>query len=159
MAQPASKPVALSEEWHEKAVTRCAERGARLTPSRLAAYTELVNSDQPLTAYELVARLEDRKGKKVAPLTVYRHLDFLIGVGLVHRLESKQSYLPCSLGEHSHDSPYLLCSSCGKVDELDASRVTQLLSSLAEERAFTLASSVIELSGVCADCESAGPSA
>lgn len=139
-------------QWRRKAETRCAERGARLTPARLAAFTELVSKDQPLSAYELVALLEKRENRKIAPLTVYRHLDFLMSMGLVHRLESTQSYLPCAMPEHSHDSQYLMCSECGKVDELGSENVAKLLSRIAAERAFTPASAVVEVTGRCANC-------
>jgi Fur family zinc uptake transcriptional regulator len=123
-----------------------------LTPARLDAYAELVSSDRPLSAYELIAKLEQRHDKKIAPLTVYRHLEFLIKVGLVHRLESTQSYLPCDHPEHAHESQYLLCSSCGHVDEVESKPIETLLSKLADQRGFRPSSSIVEVTGVCGDC-------
>jgi Fur family zinc uptake transcriptional regulator len=142
----------LSNEWRNKAEARCAERGARLTPARLAAFAELVASDQPLSAYDLVALLEKREDRKIAPLTVYRHLDFLMSMDLVHRLESKNSYLPCAMGEHTHYSQYLVCSDCGKVEELGSDDISDLLSKLASDRDFTPTTSIVELMGHCAEC-------
>ncbi len=142
----------LPAKWRGIAETRCAEQGARLTPARLDAYAELVASKKPLSAYELIAKLEARHGKKIAPLTVYRHLDFLINVGLVHRLESTQSYLPCDHPEHAHESQYLLCSSCGHVDELESKRIETLLSKLADQHGFQPSTSVVEVTGLCGDC-------
>ncbi|MFK8017463.1 MAG: Fur family transcriptional regulator [Gammaproteobacteria bacterium] len=152
MAKRPAKKVELPAKWRKKAEARCAERDARLTPARMAAFAELVASDQPLSAYELVALLEKREDRKIAPLTVYRHLDFLMSMGLVHKLESKQSFLPCAIGEHSHDSQYLVCSECGKTDELGSDNVAKLLSEIAAERAFTPSSAVVELTGHCSDC-------
>ena len=146
----------IPAKWRKIAEARCTEQGARLTPARLAAYAELLASNRPLTAYELIARLEKREDRKIAPLTVYRHLDFLIGVGLVHRLESTQSYLPCDHPEHSHESQYLLCSSCGHVDELESKRLGTLLSSIADKHGFQPSNAVVEVTGVCGDCAKAG---
>ena len=146
------------ESWRLKAEIRCKERGARLTPARLAAFSELVKSDQPLSAYELVALLEQRENRKIAPLTVYRHLDFLMGVGLVHRLESTQSYLPCAFSDHTHDSQYLMCSQCGRVDELASSALSKALADIATAHEFAVSNAVIEITGLCARCD-AGDSA
>ena len=85
----------LTSQQRQVAEQRCAETGERLTPARLAAYAELLSSETPVSAYELIARLEHKQNRKIAPLTVYRHLDFLIRVGLVHRLESRQAYIAC----------------------------------------------------------------
>ena len=141
-----------SAKWRKIAEERCAEQGERLTPARLAAYAELLRSGRPLTAYQLVAALEERLDKKVAPLTAYRHLDFLMRVGLVHRLESNQAYLPCAHPGHQHESQYLLCSSCGQAQELESRTLGTLLAELADQQGFEPSSAVVELLGTCRDC-------
>ncbi len=128
-----------------------------MTPARLAAYAELVASDQPLSAYDLVALLEKRQERKIAPLTVYRHLDFLMQVGLVHRLESTQSYLPCVHPEHAHESQYLLCSTCGNANELDSKLVGNLLGKIADQQGFKPHNAVVEVTGQCGDCAAKSP--
>ncbi len=152
MSRDVNTTARLPAKWRRAAETRCAEQSERLTPARLAAYAELVTADRPLTAYELIARLEDRQSRKIAPLTVYRHLDFLIKVGLVHRLESTQSYLPCEHPDHAHESQYLLCSSCGRVDELESKRLEKLLSSIANQHGFQPSNAVVEVTGLCGNC-------
>ena len=99
-----------------------------------------------------MALLESRQGRKLAPLTVYRHLDFLIRVGLVHRIESTQSYLPCDHPAHAHESQYLLCSDCGRVDEVHSDSLESMLGRIAQKRGFTQAKSVVEISGICGKC-------
>ena len=152
MSKSPTATAPLPAKWRKIAEHRCAEQQQRLTPARLAAYAELIAADRPQTAYELIARLESRQGRKIAPLTVYRHLDFLMKVGLVHRLESNQSYLPCDHPEHSHESQYLLCSSCGQVDELESKRLGKLLNSIADQHGFHPSNAVVEVTGLCGDC-------
>lgn len=142
----------LAAKWRKLAEARCAEKGARLTPARLAVYAEMLQSNRPLSAYELIALLEQRQERKIAPLTVYRHLDFLMRVGLVHRLQSAQSYLPCDHPDHPHESQFLLCSSCGHVDEVESSRLETLLSTIADQHGFRPDNAVVEISGLCDNC-------
>lgn len=142
----------ISEHWRSLAEARCSAASARLTPARLAAYAELIAGKRALTAYELIDRLAQRQQRKIAPLTVYRHLDFLTSVGLVHRIESTQSYLPCDHPQHSHESQYLLCSDCGRVDEVHSDSLEAMLDGIARKRGFKPARAVVEVSGQCRDC-------
>ena len=153
MARRNTAEAKLTSGQRQLVETKCAEAGARLTPARLAAYAELLNSDTPLSAYELIAKLEKKEWRKIAPLIVYRHLDFLMQVGLVHKLESKQTYLACDHPEHAHESQYLLCSSCGKADELESKKLWKLLDKLMDEQGFERVNSVVEVTGLCSDCK------
>lgn len=142
----------LDLRWRKLAESRCAERGERLTSARLAAYEVLCASDRPLSAYALIGLLQERQNRKIAPTTVYRHLDFLMRVGLVHRLESTNTYLPCDHPEQAHESQYLLCSGCGHVDEIESRRIGALLKEIAHKHGFQAENAVIELKGVCGSC-------
>ena len=152
MAKHTMSAPQLADKWRKLAEKRCAAAGERLTPARLAAYAELLSSDRPVSAYELIALLEDRQQRKIAPLTVYRHLDFLIKVGLVHRLESTQSYLPCDRPEHNHESQYLLCSGCGCADEVESEVLESLVQEIADQRGFRPEHTVVEVRGLCGRC-------
>ena len=146
------KTARLAAKWRKLAEGRCAEKGARLTPARLAAYAEMLACGRPLSAYELIGLLEQRQERKIAPLTVYRHLDFLMQTGLVHRLQSTQTYLACEHPDHAHESQFLLCSSCGRVDEVESEGVEALLSKIADERGFRPDNAVVEVKGLCGAC-------
>ncbi|MDJ0750030.1 MAG: Fur family transcriptional regulator [Woeseiaceae bacterium] len=152
MANPATIAPPLAAKWRRLAEERCAATGERLTPARLAAYAELLASGKPVSAYELIALLEDRQKRKIAPLTVYRHLDFLIRVGLVHRLESTHSYLPCDRPDHTHESQYLLCSSCGRAIEVMSKPLESLLHKIADQNEFRPKNTVVEIRGLCESC-------
>ncbi len=152
MAKSEPKSPPLAAKWRKLAEARCADAGERLTPARLAAYAELLASKKPVSAYDLIALLEDRQGRRIAPLTVYRHLDFLIRVGLVHRLESTQSYITCDHPQHEHESPYLLCSDCGQADEVESRTLENMLRKIAAQRGFQAENAVVEIAGVCQSC-------
>ena len=152
MESPLTETPIIESKWRELAENRCKEANARLTPARWAVYAELVASDRPLSAYELIAREEAKQGRKIAPLTVYRHLDFLMDVGLVHKIESTHKYVPCGHPDHRHESQYLLCSECGRADELESVTLNEVLNDMALERGFQRSKSVVEVTGLCGDC-------
>ncbi len=152
MDRRSARAAPLAAKWRNLAERRCAEKGARLTPARLAVYAEMRACGRPLSAYELIALLEQRQKRKVAPLTVYRHLDFLMRTGLVHRLQSVKTYFACDHPDHAHESQFLLCDSCGQVDEVESSGVETLLAQIANERGFRPDNAVVEVKGMCGTC-------
>lgn len=155
LARHLAKAPRLAAKWRQLAEARCAAKGERLTPERLAVYAEMRASGRPLSAYELIALRERRLDRKIAPLTVYRHLDFLMRVGLVHRLQSAHSYLPCDHPDHPHESQFLVCTSCGHVDEVESKRVETLLSRIADQHGFRPDNAVVEINGLCDNCRGA----
>jgi len=52
------------------------------------------------------------------PPTVYRALDFLVAMGLVHRVETRKAYLACAAPGDPHAAAFLICDRCGRTDEL-----------------------------------------
>src|SRR3546814_5327185 len=76
----------------EKAETLCSARGARLTALRREVLSILWSSHAPMGAYDVLAKLNE-DGRRAAPMTVYRAIDFLMEQGLVHRLDRKSTRL------------------------------------------------------------------
>lgn len=105
----------------------------------------------PMSAYEVLGQLRDVH-PRLAPPTIYRALAALIERGGVHRLESLNAFVACSVDRH-RDSPVLLiCEDCGTVAEPVSSVVADQLSSIAEQVDFTPTRQVIEVHGQCARC-------
>jgi Fur family zinc uptake transcriptional regulator len=130
----------------------CERAGERLTPTRRTAYAELLGQERPVSAYELLALLEKRERRKLAPLTVYRALDFLTRVGLVHKIESQHTFLACRHPKGPHHGLYLVCSSCGRADEVDTDSIDEAVSRAARARGFTPQRQIVEVQGRCGDC-------
>ena len=132
----------------------CATRGQRLTPMRRQVLEALLASHKPLGAYEIIERLAHRG--RLAPITVYRALDFLRDNSLVHRIESRNAFLACA---HDHDAAamvaFLICERCGSVGEIPAAPVAQGLNAAARATGFAPKMSVVEITGICAHCQRA----
>lgn len=131
----------------------CRQHGERLTPARKAVYELLSESDQALTAYQLLEQLQAVM-PHAKPPTVYRALEFLRRLGLVHRVDSQNAFVLCSDFPHSHDAAFLVCRQCGGVREVDAASLIGGLRELAAARDFQYQHSTIEVRGLCHDCQS-----
>lgn len=153
-SQPAEQPHAHAAcEGHGEAAQK-----VRLTAARRTVLDILCAEARPLGAYELIDRVAARTGKRPAPISVYRVLDFLVEHGLAHRLSSRNAFMACS---HNHTagapSLFLICDTCGAVREASSQAIGRDIEELAAETGFSRRSQVIEITGVCRDC--AGPRA
>lgn len=132
----------------------CAERGVRLTKLRSTLLEVLCQSGQPLGAYELLSRVQARLGRKLAPPTIYRALEFLQEQRLIARIESRNAYVPCQ-PERSHVCVFFICDQCSTSVEVENSRLEALMNEDAQSLGFRIARRVVELQGICAACSSA----
>jgi Fur family zinc uptake transcriptional regulator len=128
-----------------------ADHGVGLTDTRRKVFELVIKAGQPVGAYRLLEAMQD-KGTRVMPPTVYRALNFLQGKGLVHRIESLNAFIACTQHEHEHEGQFLICSDCGKTEELADESVSEMLREKASAHGFTLTQQTIELKGLCKDC-------
>ena len=129
----------------------CMDKGVRLTSIRRRILELICSSHKAIGAYELLDlfREEDLKAK---PVTIYRALDFLMEVGLVHKIESLNAYIGCLQAETDHQSVILICDNCKNAYELDATPVYQSLFAMSKKIQFTPTALTIELHGLCFSC-------
>jgi len=88
----------------------CLEKGVRLTPTRESVLRLLWQSHQPLGAYQVQDQLSKLTGKSIAPPTVYRAIEFLSDLGLVHRLASLNAYIGCPFPNSEHSNLFMICN-------------------------------------------------
>lgn len=127
-----------------------------LTPGRQAVLDMLCEAGKPLGAYDMIDRLVDDNGRRPAPISVYRALDYLVENGLVHRLASRNAFLACG-HRHKGAEPtvFLICERCGKVDESPSPSIGEGLLALSKARGFKPSAQMIEVSGLCSACADA----
>lgn len=135
--------MALAEE-------RCARSGKRLTDLRRQVLEIVAASPAPMGAYDVLGVLSQARGRTDPP-TVYRTLDFLLELGLVHRVESLNAYISC-IEAHEHVSQFLICRSCGTTTELNKSSIVATLRRAAGEMGFAPDGFTVEISGTCVAC-------
>lgn len=139
------------ESAMQRAVELCTERGARLTDIRRRVLELVWQSHQPVGAYELLDILKSER-RNAQPPTVYRALDFLLELGLVHRIETLNAYVGCSAPHTGHPSQFLICRDCGAAAEIDDDRLDAAISGLAQEAGFSVIQRTLEVEGQCPNC-------
>ncbi len=130
----------------------CRARNLQFTPLRRRVFTELADAGGPLGAYDLVERLG--RDRRTAPISVYRVLDFLIEAGLIHRIATRNTYLPCHHAHGPHETTvFLVCTRCGGVDEVTSPDVARGLDGTASAAGFRPGARAVEVEGECANCQ------
>ena len=132
----------------------CRERGLRFTALRKRVLELVWNSHKPVGAYDILDQL-NRAGKKAAPPTVYRTLEFLIEADLVHRLDSLNAFVGCADPSRPHAGQFLICRGCRSVAELDDADINRLVAAKAAALGFTAVQQMLEIQGLCPDCRRA----
>jgi Fur family transcriptional regulator, zinc uptake regulator len=135
----------------QSAEETCRRIGARLTRLRQKVLMLVLSAERPLTAYEILDLLRP-KDPSATPAGVYRSLDFLTELGLVHRIESAKSFIACAMPDHAHPSQMLVCRRCGTVVETEDSRVARATESLGRRLGFALDRDTTEFVGLCPSC-------
>lgn len=136
----------------------CRHRGARLTPLRRRVLALVWRSHRAVKAYDILAALGGGRGAAKPP-TVYRALDFLMGHGLIHRIDSLNAFVGCPRPERGHSAQFLICGGCGEVSEMDADGIERAIADRAADAGFALSRRIVELHGTCPQCTAAPPRA
>lgn len=123
-----------------------------LTRNQGLVYNALTNAHGPLSAYAILDDLREHGIR--APLQVYRALEKLIEKGLVHRLESLNSFVVCQHPQCNARKTmvFTICSKCSNVSELSGEQLDAMLNSMAGTNGFNIQAATIELRGVCTAC-------
>jgi Fe2+ or Zn2+ uptake regulation protein len=124
----ASKACNHSRSFRERSKELLKVSGGRITGPRLLVIKCLDEADVPLSAQDIFERIESVSSKeeeRVDKVTVYRILEKLTELNLVHRVGSQQKYMAC---HHVHEKGELCkegglhvliqCSNCGITEEI-----------------------------------------
>ena len=126
-----------------------------LTKKQALVRNLLGKTKGPLSAYAILNQLHDSGFR--GPVQVYRALEKLMELGLVHRLESLNAFVACQQRTCDHQSKktiiFTICEICGSVQELVNNGLEHLVRSLEKDIEFLTNRSVIELKGICSTCK------
>jgi Fur family ferric uptake transcriptional regulator len=143
---------APSTAWrvHADAVLR--ESGYKPGRARAAVIEALAGQTCCLPVAEIHSRV--RKSRpSVGVASVYRALETLTALGLVHRLELGSGgahYEPAEpSGAHHH---HLVCGDCGKVEAFSDDRLEHVIDNVSKEAAFRIHEHDVVLRGSCRAC-------
>ncbi len=142
------KGEALSEAARETLLAA----GEQWTGMRSDIFDVLASFEKPASAYDIADQASQKRGKRVAPNSVYRILDLFVATNLAKRIESANGYLANSHPGCEHDCIFLICNNCGKATHIDNDSLSGAVRGAASAAGFADVRPVIEGRGTCADC-------
>ncbi|HEX6678884.1 MAG TPA: Fur family transcriptional regulator [Actinomycetes bacterium] len=133
----------------ETAIELLRSQGMRMTPQRIAIVEEIMGTSGYVLPSAAIKRVKQRV-PGVSASTVYRTLERLEELGaLAHvHLEHGLGYHQVSSDTHAH----LVCSACGREQEVSQAVLQQLERSVEGEHGFRPDFSHHPISGVCTSC-------
>ena len=136
-------------------VTALEGAGYRLTEPRRSLATLIAEQDGHFTAASLVDAARQRR-LGVGRATVFRTLEVLEDLGAVERLDlpsGEHAYVGCEPAHHHH----VVCSNCGRTDEIDDAGLRAVVADVAERTGYRVDEHRLELFGMCPACRPTGP--
>lgn len=126
--------------------------GVRATRQAGVVESVLASSSAFRSAQDIHAELRSR-GERIGLATVYRHLQALAENGALDVLRiggGETTYRSCDSARHHH---HLVCRRCGFTVEVTAKTVETWSQRVAAENGFADPEHLLEIFGVCADCQ------
>jgi len=144
--------------WHEHATLSLAQEGYRSGAARRRVVDALARRDCCATAQEIADDLRDGD-RRVGIASVYRALELLDRLGLVHRLDvgdgTARYEAALAGGEHHH---HVLCDRCGRVEQFTDGALERAIAALSERLDYAIDEHDVTLRGACPRCRQAvGP--
>ena len=122
-----------------------------LTKNQILVLNTLTSAPKPLTAYSLLDRLKEHGFK--APPQIYRALEKLLAVGLIHKLESINSFVACQHSDCAHQiAGFAICDGCDQVSEIIDDDLESQIRSVAKTAGLVPKKSTMEIHGLCSSC-------
>lgn len=131
--------------------------GQRVTRLRIAVFKTLLEAEQPLSHPEVQQRLEASATGAIDRVSLYRNLEWLVEVGLAHRITADDRVWRFSARRHESamQHPHFHCVSCGQVICLPESRLPA--PKLPDN--YSVIEMELVVNGVCAHCGKQAPAA
>jgi Fur family zinc uptake transcriptional regulator len=134
---------------------RCSrERGLKWTGQRERVLRLLLARGGSAKAYDLLTDWQ-REQPGASAMAVYRALDCLVDLGVVHRVASGSRFLACVHPEGAHqDAVFLVCEACGSATEYAPATLEGSLAGVTQDSGFAVHH--VEILGRCGGCRGAG---
>jgi len=141
MAQPAAD---FADRLHSQ--------GYRLTPQRQLILEAVRRADDHVTPEDVYQRVH-RRNPAISRATIYRTLDFLCEMRLIHALHwGGQMYYEIAAEPHHH----LVCRTCGGMIECEHDLLQVLFEAVEAKHRFTIDMDHVALFGLCQQCRGSG---
>ena len=126
-------------------------QGYKATKPRKLVLDVLEETEKPLSPYDIQGILRAR-GKYLNHVTIYRILDLLCSLNLVHKMLSSGGFVKCSLDAMEGCHRFMVCQQCGAIREFADKGLCQEENAFAQDFGFHTEHHLSEFSGLCSRC-------
>ena len=137
--------------WAERASQRFNEAGFRTGAARRQVIELLDGESCALTALEI-----DRRLAGVGRATVYRTLEQLEELELVHRVDVGGETVAFERNDPGGHHHHMVCVRCGRLVPFEDQELEQAIHAVAERADFEVTAHDVLLRGVCPRCQEQG---
>ena len=132
------------------------DQGLPITQQREVIAELVFSSPEHLSVEEIESRLRAR-GEKIGKATIYRTLEMLVRSGLVEEYDFGEGFKRYKhLFGQTLVREHLICTECGRVQEIESQALERLQEEIARENGFQAVRHRVEMYGLCAECQAAG---
>jgi Fur family zinc uptake transcriptional regulator len=124
----------------------------KLSRNQGQVLSTLRKAKEPLSAYAILDRV--RVAGISHPPTVYRALNELIELGMVHRLQSRSAFVACD-GACNGRAAFAICRQCEKVVEISLSDKDERVLLALSPKDIAAEHVTLEIAGLCQACRPA----
>ncbi|MEI6221718.1 MAG: transcriptional repressor [bacterium] len=141
----------------ENSIAALQLQGYKVTTPRISVLKVLDECVHPVSSYEVHDLLGKKSGINV--VTIYRVLDLLQSLQLVHRVASlsKTGYMKCHLSDFSGCHHLLVCRKCYGIQEFAAPDFCRKSMKVPPTMEFEPEGHLYEIIGLCKSCLSVTP--
>ncbi len=125
----------------------------KFTTQREAILSTLYNNPQHFTSENLYLLVKEKHPDlSIGIATVYRTLSLLEESGLVSSISLGTQGKKFEIANKPHHD-HLICTVCGKIVEFENEQIERIQHQVAKENGFVLTDHLMQLYGVCSDCQ------
>ncbi len=127
------------------------KNGYRDTQPRRMVLEAMLKMKEPGSPYDIQKFIANRDNT-ISAVTVYRVMELLTKLGLVHRHPCSGKLALCEHPGTDGLHAYLHCHDCGSSEEFCSTELQTMTLSQAKKKNFTADSPILEIVGSCTNC-------
>lgn len=130
------------------------EKGYKMTPQRIAVLEAIVENPGKHLSTEEIYDLVKVTFPEIGLATVYRTLILLDELEVISKLNLEDGCVRYEINdnEERHHHHHLICSTCGKVLEVEVDLLDELESKIEKDYDFEIRDHKLKFYGLCSDC-------
>lgn len=141
----------MNKTHYDDLISDLKSGGFRLTKVRKAIIKELDLAQKPLSAAELMARLEEH-GLHPHKTSVYREIGFLLDRSIIQKLTfgERQDRFELTAFAHHH---HAVCQRCGEIEDVGCGDEIRRIEAELKRKGFNVSTHLVEFFGLCEKCQ------